>query len=195
MISACSTATAPPHGEPAGCHVCRLRSDPGPCDVDCKLGETQGAHAAHGIHYFVTDDTDNARVAGHAHRDRRAAMAVHGADQRADERRRDARQRGGVPAADGRDSDLAPLRVWRRPWPPTSPRRPIRTRPSSSRSSGLDVDTCDLAFSVVAPPGDGGRLDDHGCTHASPGTPNTDGATITYTPDRASPAPTPSRTR
>jgi hypothetical protein len=52
------------NGQPAGCHVCRLRSDPGPCDVDCKLGETQGAHAAHGVHYFFSNDTDNAASPG-----------------------------------------------------------------------------------------------------------------------------------
>src|SRR5581483_1664677 len=47
-------------GKPAGCHVCRTSDDPGPCDVDCKLGQTQGAYAAHGIHYFFSSDTDNA---------------------------------------------------------------------------------------------------------------------------------------
>src|SRR5438132_6868642 len=47
------------NGKPAGCHVCRLSSDPGPCDVDCKLGQTQGAYGAHGIHYFFSNDTDN----------------------------------------------------------------------------------------------------------------------------------------
>src|SRR5213076_2383528 len=46
-------------GKPNGCHVCRSATDPGPCDVDCKLGQTQGAHAAHGIHYFFSNDTDN----------------------------------------------------------------------------------------------------------------------------------------
>jgi hypothetical protein len=51
-------------GKPAGCHVCRLRSDPGPCDVDCKLGQTQGAYGSHGVHYFVTNDTDNAATPG-----------------------------------------------------------------------------------------------------------------------------------
>src|SRR5882672_8081857 len=47
-------------GRPNGCHVCRNATDPGPCDVDCKLGQTQGAHASHGIHYFFSGDTDNA---------------------------------------------------------------------------------------------------------------------------------------
>ena len=50
------------NAQPAGCHVCRLRSDPGPCAVDCKLGQTQGAYASHGTHYFVTSDTDNAEA-------------------------------------------------------------------------------------------------------------------------------------
>jgi len=48
------------NGKPAGCHVCRSATDPGPCDVDCKLGQTQGAYASHGIHYFFSSDTDNA---------------------------------------------------------------------------------------------------------------------------------------
>jgi hypothetical protein len=47
-------------GKPSGCHVCRLRTDPGPCDVDCKLAQIQGAYASHGTHYFFTNDTDNA---------------------------------------------------------------------------------------------------------------------------------------
>jgi hypothetical protein len=47
-------------GKPNGCHVCRSATDPGPCDVDCKLGQTQGAYASHGIHYFFSSDTDNA---------------------------------------------------------------------------------------------------------------------------------------
>jgi len=47
------------NGKPNGCHVCRSATDPGPCDVDCKLGQTQGAYGAHGIHYFFSNDTDN----------------------------------------------------------------------------------------------------------------------------------------
>jgi len=46
-------------GKPNGCHVCRSAMDPGPCDVDCKLGQTEGAYGAHGIHYFFSSDTDN----------------------------------------------------------------------------------------------------------------------------------------
>jgi hypothetical protein len=53
-------------GKPAGCHVCRTRaeSDAGGCDVDCRLGQTQGAYGSHGVHYFVTSDTDNAATPG-----------------------------------------------------------------------------------------------------------------------------------
>src|SRR5439155_26628007 len=47
------------NGKPNGCHVCRSATDAGPCDVDCKLGQTQGAYGAHGIHYFFSNDTDN----------------------------------------------------------------------------------------------------------------------------------------
>ena len=54
-------------GKPAGCHVClgpdtipATPPDTGPCDVDCKLGQTQGAYGSHGIHYFFSSDTDNA---------------------------------------------------------------------------------------------------------------------------------------
>ena len=50
------------NGQPTGCHVCRTSSDPGPCAVDCKLGQTQGAYASHGVHYFLTGDTDNAQA-------------------------------------------------------------------------------------------------------------------------------------
>jgi hypothetical protein len=51
-------------GKPSNCQVCRTRaeSDAGGCDVDCALGETQGAYASHGVHYFVTSDTDNAQA-------------------------------------------------------------------------------------------------------------------------------------
>ncbi|HJQ84216.1 MAG TPA: Ig-like domain-containing protein, partial [Candidatus Binatia bacterium] len=47
-------------GKPNGCHVCRDAADLGPCDVDCKLHQTQGAFGAHGVHYFFSSDTDNA---------------------------------------------------------------------------------------------------------------------------------------
>ena len=89
-------------GKPADCHVCRTRaeSDAGPLRRRLTLGETQGAYGSHGIHYFVTNDTDNAASPGDAHRDRRAAVAVRGADRGADQRRRPVRQRGEVPAAD-----------------------------------------------------------------------------------------------
>jgi hypothetical protein len=51
-------------GKPANCHVCRTsaESQAGGCDVDCALGQTQGAYASHGVHYFVTSDTDNAEA-------------------------------------------------------------------------------------------------------------------------------------
>ena len=51
-------------GKPANCHVCRTRaeSQAGSCDVDCALGQTQGAYGSHGVHYFVTSDTDNAEA-------------------------------------------------------------------------------------------------------------------------------------
>jgi hypothetical protein len=51
-------------GKPANCHVCRTsaESQAGGCDVDCALGQTQGAYGSHGVHYFVTSDTDNAEA-------------------------------------------------------------------------------------------------------------------------------------
>jgi hypothetical protein len=52
------------NGKPANCHVCRTSAESaaGGCDVDCALGQTQGAYASHGVHYFVTSDTDNAEA-------------------------------------------------------------------------------------------------------------------------------------
>ena len=45
--------------------------------------QRQGAWGAHGIHYFFSGDTDNAASPEVPDRDRRAAVAVHGADERA----------------------------------------------------------------------------------------------------------------
>src|SRR5436309_4069003 len=47
--------------------------------------------------------------------------------------------------------------------------------------SGADVDTCDLAFSIVAAPSHGslGSITNNACVAASP---NTDSASVTYTP-------------
>jgi hypothetical protein len=47
--------------------------------------------------------------------------------------------------------------------------------------TGHDVETCELTFSIVSGPGHGtlGTLGDQTCT---PGSPNTDTATVTYTP-------------
>src|SRR6185369_732413 len=49
------------NGFAPGCNVCQGAAGGGPaCDVDCADGQTQGAYGAHGVHYFVTGDTDNA---------------------------------------------------------------------------------------------------------------------------------------
>jgi len=47
--------------------------------------------------------------------------------------------------------------------------------------SGSDIETCELSFSVVTPPANGslGAIGDQPCT---PGSPNQDGASVTYTP-------------
>jgi hypothetical protein len=58
---ACSPATASANGFEPGCNVCQGAAGGGAaCDVDCADGQTQGAYGAHGVHYFVTGDTDNA---------------------------------------------------------------------------------------------------------------------------------------
>ncbi len=51
--------------------------------------------------------------------------------------------------------------------------------------SGSDIESCDLTFSILSGPSDGslGTITDNPCT---PGSPNTDSATVTYTPNQPS---------
>jgi len=51
--------------------------------------------------------------------------------------------------------------------------------------TGSDPETCELAFTIVESPTSGAlsAVSDAGCVEGDPNTPNTDGATVTYTPD------------
>jgi hypothetical protein len=166
-------------GKPAGCHVCRAATDPGPCDVDCKLGQTQGAYGAHGVHYFVTNDTDNAATPG----------TLTEIDAQQWQFAVPTEQPTSVGAATS-NVVVVPLQVaaLNTGLLPTAP--PFASDgdattdqdvPVSITLGGLDLDTCDLTFSVVTPPAHGmlGAIVDAAC---AAGTPNSDSATVLYTP-------------
>ncbi len=167
------------NGKPAGCHVCRLSSDPGPCDVDCKLGQTQGAYGAHGIHYFFTTDSDNLASP-------EVLTEI------------DAQQwQFAVPTEHPTNVGDAHGNVVKTPLqttaiqigllpnaPPAAGDQSVNTdedAPVDIVLSGLDLDTCDLTFSIVTPPANGSLspITDHACML---GTPNSDTATVTYAP-------------
>ena len=144
--------------------------------------QKQGAWASHGIHYFVTHDTDNAATPGHADRDRRAAVAVHGADGGADQRRRPVRERrASCRCRRSRCRSAAPAGSCRRSRASQTRRPPTRTSPVTITLAGLDLDTCELAFTIVTPPAHGtlGAIASAAC---AAGVPNTDTATVLYTP-------------
>jgi hypothetical protein len=63
----------------------------------------------------------------------------------------------------------------------TSKTTPFRT-PASIQLSGSDAETCELTFSIVTAPANGGlsAITNNSCV---PGAPNTDTATVTYTPN------------
>jgi len=167
------------NGKPAGCHVCRLSSDPGPCDVDCKLGQTQGAYGAHGIHYFFTTDSDNLASP-------EVLTEI------------DAQQwQFAVPTEHPTNVGDAHGNVVKTPLqttaiqigllpnaPPAAGDQSVNTdedAPVDIVLSGLDLDTCDLTFSIVTPPANGSLspITDHACML---GTPNSDTATVTCAP-------------
>jgi Bacterial Ig domain len=166
-------------GLPAGCHVCRSATDPGPCDVDCKLGETQGAYASHGIHYFVTNDTDNAASPG----------TLTEIDAQQWQFAVPTEQPTNVGAATS-NVVLVPLQVaaLNSGLLPTAP--PFASDGSATTDhdvpvtvtlGGFDLDSCELGFTVVTPPAHGtlGAIANAACAS---GTPNTDSATVLYTP-------------
>ncbi len=166
-------------GKPAGCHVCRTATDPGPCDVDCKLGETQGAYAAHGIHYFVTSDTDNAASPG--------TLTEIDAQQWQFAVPTEAPTNVGAPIG---NVVVVPLQVAALNTgllpsaPPLASSQSVTTEQNVAVTitlGGLDLDSCDLTFSIVTPPAHGslGAIGNQACT---PGVPNSDGATVLYTP-------------
>jgi hypothetical protein len=167
------------NGKPNGCHVCRTASDPGPCDVDCKLGEIQGAHAAHGIHYFVTNDTDNSATPG-------TLTEI------------DAQQwQFAVPTEEptnvGAETSnvvvvplqTAALNTGLLPSaPPFASDQSVATDqdvPVGITLGGLDLDSCELTFAIVTPPASGTLGPITGVTCVA-GVPNTDSATVLYTP-------------
>ncbi len=166
-------------GKPAGCHVCRLRSDPGPCDVDCKLGQTQGAYAAHGIHYFFSNDTDNLASP-------EVLTEI------------DAQQwQFAVPTEQPTNVGDAHANVVKFPLqttaidvgllpgaPPVAGDVQATTEhdtPVDVTLNGLDLDSCELTFTIVDPP-TGGSLSAITNQTCTLGTPNADTATVTYTP-------------
>ncbi len=166
-------------GKPASCHVCRLRSDPGPCDVDCKLHQTEGAYGAHGVHYFVTSDTDNLE-----------------SPEQLNEI--DAQQwQFAVPTELPTNVGDAYGNIVKVPLQTTTIN--VGALPNGAPFAldglatteedtavtvtleGIDVDTCELTFSIVDPPANGslGSITGQTCTA---GTPSSDTALVDYTP-------------
>src|SRR6185295_17985048 len=152
------------------------------CDVDCKLGQTQGAYGAHGIHYFFSNDTDNAASP-------EVLTEI------------DAQQwQFAVPTQQPTNVGDPHAAVVRTPLqtlavpigllpgaPPVASSLTASTDPNTPVTvtlEGLDVDTCDLAFTIVTPPTNGalGTLANLACVL---GVPSRDQATIDYTPNAA----------
>jgi hypothetical protein len=141
--------------------------------------QRQGAWASHGIHYLVTHDTDNAATPGTLTEiDAQqwqfmvpTAAPVNVADPYANVVRVPlqtlALALGGLPG-------LPPI---------ASPGAATTDQdvPVTVTLAGLDVDTCDLVFTVDTPPLNG-TLDVITAAACVPGVPNTDTATVVYTP-------------
>ena len=169
------------NGEPNGCIVCQGAEGGGPtCDVDCLDQTTQGIYGGHGVHYFVTGDTDNA-----------ASPEVL---TEIDAQQWQFAVSTSTPTNVGQQYGnvvIAPLQLatLNDPGilglaPPSAGNVDSSTAAGASVEitlTGLDLDTCELTFVVVTPPSNGslGTVGNLGCT---PGVPNTDRATITYTP-------------
>jgi hypothetical protein len=141
--------------------------------------EKQGAWGQHGVHYFVTHDTDNAFVG-------ETTTEI------------DARQwqftvPTEAPANIGEPYGnvvRTPLRAAATEQPSTPNTAPTATsldvllsgdEPASLPLSATDAETCDQAFEIVEPPEHGtlGAIEDLGC---EAGEPNADSATVTYSP-------------
>ena len=141
--------------------------------------QKQGAWASHGIHYLVTHDTDNAATPG-------TLTEI------------DAQQwQFMVPtAAPANVADpyanvvRVPLQTLALPLdglpglpPLASPGAATTDQdvPVTITLTGLDVDTCDLTFAIDTPPTNG-TLDVIAAVPCVAGVPNTDTATVVYTP-------------
>lgn len=170
-------------GKPAGCHVCQTTTDAGPCDVDCKLGQTQGVYAAHGSHYFITNDTDNAASP--------EVLTEIDVQQWQFAVPTAAPTNVGEPYG---NTVIAPVQVASVPLF-LLPALPNPTTPSASDASvvteqdtekdvtlsGNDLLDCELNFSIVTPPAHGtlGTIASHAC---AVGLPMSDTAVVPYTP-------------
>lgn len=167
-------------GKPANCHVCRLRSDAGPCDVDCKLGQTEGAHGAHGIHYFVTNDTDNVQAP--------SATTEIDAQQWQFAVPTQMPTNVGDPYGNVVKFPLQTTTINVGALPNGAPFALValattgEDTPVDVSLEGVDLDSCELTFSIVSGPASGmlGPVMDETCTS---GTSNSDTAVVTYTPD------------
>jgi cysteine-rich repeat protein len=183
-------------GKSVGCHVCRSATDlvcptvaAVPCGnairalapyVDCKCGQTQGAYASHGIHYFVTNDTDNSASPG--------TLTEIDAQQWQFAVPTAAPANVGEPYGNVVVTPLqtAAVATGAAPSvPPVASNQSVTTPEGVAvpiTLSGTDVDTCELTFAIASPPSNGMLGAITGQTCAS-GLPNTDSASVTYTPN------------
>jgi hypothetical protein len=169
-------------GKPTGCHVCQSATDPGPCDVDCKLGQTQGAYASHGIHYFFSSDTDNAA----------SPEVLTEIDAQQWQFVVPTSQPTNIGEPYG-NTVVAPLvtavvplttLALPDPAPPSAADETVTTNENASAAvtlSGSDLLDCELNFAIVTPPAHGtlGAIANHACAM---GLPMSDTASVTYTP-------------
>jgi hypothetical protein len=141
--------------------------------------QKQGAWASHGIHYLVTHDTDNAATPG--------TLTEIDAQQWQFMVPTSAPTNVGDPYA---NVVRVPLQTIAVPFaaapgaPPIASSQLVTTDQDVALTvtlSGLDLDTCDLAFSIVTPPAHG-TLGAIGAAPCVGGVPNTDTATVLYTP-------------
>ncbi len=147
--------------------------------LDCD--QKQGAWASHGIHYLVTHDTDNAATPG--------TLTEIDAQQWQFMVPTSAPTNVGDPYA---NVVRVPLQTVAVPLGAALPGLPPLASPAAAMTdrdvpvtislTGLDLDTCDLTFAVATAPMNGtlGAITAAPCTA---GVPNTDGATVVYTPN------------
>ena len=141
--------------------------------------QKQGAWASHGIHYLVTHDTDNAATPG--------TLTEIDAQQWQFMVPTNAPTNVGDPYA---NVVRVPLQTVAVPFaalpgvPPVASSQIATTDQDVAITvtlAGLDLDTCDLAFTIVTPPAHG-TLGAIGAAPCVGGLPSTDTATVLYTP-------------